>query len=126
VKLDGKKAALEGWFESYGLPKFEPEVRFHPVRRWRWDWALENTKIAVEISGDIWAYKNKGHSGGHQGVGQLRDFAKMNAGQILGWVVLQFTPQQMKNGEAAFVIRDALLARGWDLGPMNSTAAPRP
>ena len=111
MKFDGQPVDMTPWFTAYGFPKPEREVRFHPTRRWRWDYALMERKIAIEVNGDIWAYRTKGRIGGHQGRGQLRDFEKMNQGQILGWMVLQFTPDQFKTGEAAIVIGEALKSK---------------
>lgn len=108
MRLDGKTTDLTGWFESYGLPPFEPEYRFHPVRRWRFDYANKAYKVAVEINGGIWTH------GRHiRGSGYIGDRAKINAAQILGWIVLEFSPQQIKTGEAFVTIRDALNARDW-------------
>jgi very-short-patch-repair endonuclease len=73
---------------SFGLPRPEREVRFHPLRKWRWDYAFREAKIAVECDGGIWT-RGK-HS---RGAGILRDQEKRNAGTVMGWKVLVFTPQ---------------------------------
>jgi hypothetical protein len=43
----------------------------------------------------------------------LKDFEKKNAGQLLGWAVLECSPQQLKSGEIVPTIMGALRARGW-------------
>ena len=37
------------------LYDWEPEYRFHPVRRWRFDFANPEYKVAIEFEGGIWA-----------------------------------------------------------------------
>lgn len=44
-------AALEGC----GLPEPEREFRFHPTRRWRFDFAWKSEKVAVEIQGGLYS-----------------------------------------------------------------------
>lgn len=106
MKLDSKAAKLNGWFRSYGLPEPDAEVRFHPTRRWRFDYAWPQSKVAVEINGGIWT------KGRHiRGSGYIGDRAKINAAQILGWIVLEFSPEQIKTGEASLVVKEALEAR---------------
>lgn len=90
-----------------GLPEPVPELLFHPVRKWRFDWAWPAVKVALEIQGGVWV------SGRHsRGKGQIGDMAKLNEAQILGWIVLQATPQQVESGEALEVVRGAIAARG--------------
>jgi len=38
-----------------GLPAPTPEYRFHATRRWRFDYAFVQQKIAVEVEGGVWA-----------------------------------------------------------------------
>jgi very-short-patch-repair endonuclease len=79
----------------YGLPKPEKEYRFHPTRKWRFDFAWPNRKVAVEIEGGIW------NRGAHvRGAHFLSDCEKYNSAGALGWRVFRFVPQQLKKGEA--------------------------
>lgn len=88
---------------AHGL--FEPvaEFRFHPVRRWRFDWAWPERKVAVEIDGGIWT------RGRHtRGAGFLADMEKLNTAALLGWRVLRFTPAQVKDGSCWAWIKEIL------------------
>lgn len=68
------------------------ELKFHPMRRWRFDYAIPDVKVAIEIDGGLFG---KGHLGRHSGgMGQKNDMEKMNAAAVLGWAVLHFTPDQ--------------------------------
>lgn len=90
-------------WEIHGIPMPETEVRFHPTRKWRFDYAWLDSLVAVEIDGGIWARGR--HS---RGAGILKDNEKINAAQKLGWRVFRFTPQQLKAGEAQRFIREVL------------------
>lgn len=84
---------------------FEREFKFHPTRRWRADFHLPDYMILVEIEGGIWMKK-----GGHNtGFGIMRDMEKHSQAQILGYIVLRYTPNQVKSGQAIAEIRRALL-----------------
>lgn len=65
------------------------EYRFHPVRRWRFDYAIPDKKIAIEIDGGVWNYGRHNRASGY-----VADMEKFNAAASLGWVVLKFTPRQ--------------------------------
>jgi len=77
------------------LPQPKREYRFHNKRRWRFDFAWPEKKVAVEIEGGIW------HGGRHtRGRGFQADCEKYNAASEDGWTVFRFTPKQVKSGEA--------------------------
>lgn len=80
---------------AHKLPSVEREFRFHPVRKWRFDFAWPAQKFAVEIDGGLWV--NGRHS---RAKGLMADMEKRNAAQELGWMVFHFPPQQVKSGEA--------------------------
>ena len=77
-----------------GFPDPATELVFHPKRRWRLDYAWSTRMIAVEIHGGI-------HSGGRhtRGKGFVEDRAKMNEAALLGWTVLEVTPEHIKSGQ---------------------------
>lgn len=91
------KSSLEKKFEFILLAsklqkKFEPEVKFHPSRRWRFDFADWENMIAVELEGGTWI------QGGHsRGVGYEKDTIKYNEAVKLGWKVLRYTGKTMNN-----------------------------
>lgn len=66
----------------------ETEVRFHSIRRWRWDIAIPCVRLAVEVDG----------RGYHQmEEGERNDMEKANAGIELGWRVLRYPASTMRN-----------------------------
>lgn len=68
------------------------EYRFHPTRKWRFDFAWVRERIAVEIEGGAWS------QGRHtRGAGFSEDCAKYNAATCAGWRVLRFTGDMLRD-----------------------------
>ena len=88
---------------AHGLPEPDTEVVFAPPRKYRADYCWLAQKVIVEQNGQIW--KKGGHSSGR---GLLRDYAKSNLAQTLGFKYFVFTPQQMRSGEAIETLKDVL------------------
>lgn len=86
------------------VPPHQREYRFHPIRRWRFDFAFIERKIAVEIEGTTYFGKNRDGSmrlGRHQTAkGYASDCAKYNEALLMGWQVLRFPQSQVHSGEA--------------------------
>ena len=96
-----------------------------PVRRWRFDLAYVDLKIAVEVDGGL---LTGGRHGGQPSA--VRDIEKRLAAAVLGWRVLHFRPQQVQSGEALVWIEAALGRRKAPLLPSDrgwpvAAAAPR-
>ena len=69
----------------------EYEYRFHPTRRWRFDIAFPDWKIAIEIEGITPNVGRHQRMGGYE-----KDCEKYNAAQLLGWIVLRYSPRQIR------------------------------
>ena len=67
---------------------WEAEVRFDCLRRWRFDYASQSRRIAIEIEGGV--YSRGRHT---RPTGFLNDIEKYNAATLQGWRVLRCTPQ---------------------------------
>lgn len=75
-----------------GVPMPERQFLFHAVRRWRFDFAWPEIKLAIEIHGGNFSF------GGHnRGAQQAKDYEKGNEAILAGWRVLQFGTKQMGN-----------------------------
>jgi very-short-patch-repair endonuclease len=100
--------ALAFQMKMAGLPMPEREWRFHPTRKWRFDFAWPGDKLAVEVEGGIWL-SAKGKKGRHNtGAGIEADMEKYNAAALLGWRVLRVSPGHIRSGEALQWIGKAL------------------
>lgn len=90
----------------FGAP--QAEYRFHPVRKWRADAAFPELKVLCEYHGGLFM----GRKGGHQTVrGARNDWEKSNEAQLLGYLFLQFGPDETRSGEAMNVIARAIESR---------------
>ena len=91
------------------------EYKFHPVRKWRFDYAIPEVKIALEVEGGVFkkrSYLGKDGfieqtvGGRHtSGVGFLRDLEKYNAATSLGWKLLRVTPNDLLSRKTLEMIR---------------------
>lgn len=77
--------------QSIGIELIK-ELKFHPVRRYRFDYANEENKIAIESDGGIWRKGGGAHS---RPQNIERDMEKINLAQSLGWRVIRVKPQDL-------------------------------
>lgn len=81
---------FERLLRSVGLPTPMREHRFHPVRRWRFDYAWPSEMVALEVDGGVWT------GGRHtRGAGFLSDMEKLNAATVAGWRVVRVVPSKL-------------------------------
>lgn len=75
---------------SEGLPRPLLEHRFHPVRKWRFDYAWPEQKVALEVEGGVWT------GGRHtRGAGFLKDMEKYNEASAMGWRIVRCQPSDL-------------------------------
>lgn len=99
-------AWLAGVAEAFGVPEPVREYRFFPGRRWRFDYAWPDARVALEIEGGVWT------GGRHiRPVGFLGDIAKYNTAAVEGWVVLRATPEMLTEQAIWELVRRALQRR---------------
>lgn len=79
------------------------EYRFHPERKWRFDFYFPAVKLAVECEGGV--YTQGRHT---RGKGFLADAEKYNSAQAMGIQVLRFTPDQLLAEETYRIIIKAI------------------
>lgn len=101
------KSALEEEFlfhvKALGLPAPVPQYQIVQERRFRWDFAWPDYKVAVEIQGGTWS------GGAHgRGWGIERDCEKQNLAVLAGWRVLLFTGTMVHNGMSIAMLEKAL------------------
>ena len=107
---------LAGHLKLLGVPDPRRQFRFHPDRKWAFDFAwldrvtdeegntYDSTHgLAVEVEGGTWVGGRHSRGAGFEG-----DCSKYNAATLLGWRVLRFTGTMVKSWEAARTIKKAL------------------
>lgn len=106
-RIRGERArSLERQFglqlRAAGLTSFQPQVVFWPGRQWRLDWGDPLSLIGVEINGGTWLPK-----GAHNtGAGLARDYEKWTRAALLGWRLVFFDAQMVKDGRAIAWLED--------------------
>jgi hypothetical protein len=79
------------------------EHLFHPSRKWRFDYAIPEHKIALEVEGGVWT---RGRHTRPQGF--LGDVEKYNAATLLGWRVFRVTPDDLYRTKTLNLIKQAI------------------
>ena len=94
------------------LPVPEREFVFHPVRRWRVDFAWEEFRLLVEIEGLTAA------GGRHQRIKGFEEDAEKHAeAQRLGFTVVRLSPKQVRTGAGVRLVADMLERLAWNRHP---------
>lgn len=79
------------------------EYKFHPVRKWRFDYAIPEHKIALEVEGGVWT------GGRHtSSVGFLKDMEKYNTATLMGWRVFRTTPDELYRLKTLNLLKTAI------------------
>jgi hypothetical protein len=83
-----------------GLPVPVGEYRFHPGRRWQFDYAWPDYKLALELEGGIWTQGAHAHP-----LNIERDIEKYTEAAILGWRILRVQPADIVTRGLDIVMR---------------------
>ena len=93
-------------WHSLGGPQLEAEVRFHPTRRWRADFAHRESRTLIEIEGGVWV------GGRHnRGAGFMADAEKYLEATLGGWRVVRLASPQITADNLRRII--AAIKTGW-------------
>ena len=89
-----------------GLPDYKKEFKFHTTRKWRFDYSWPQIKVALEVHGGV--HTNGRHN---RGAGFTEDRVKMNTAALDGWLVIEATTEQVKNGLMRQWVESAIAQR---------------
>src|ERR1044072_7837334 len=81
---------LVAWSLANGIHVVQ-EHKFHPERKWRFDFALPDKKIGIEYEG-----LNSSKSGHTTLQGYTKDTEKYREAAIMGWTLLRYTVKNYK------------------------------
>ena len=101
-----KQAIFARLCAEAGLPAPVVEYRFHEQRRWRFDYAWVDTKVALEVEGGIFVQGR--HS---RGAGMLADMEKYSTAASMGWLIIRRTPSDLTSKQTIEFIKAAMVAR---------------
>jgi hypothetical protein len=94
---------VRSYWRMNKLPEPVAELQFHPVRKWRFDWAWEDERVALEVQGGLFV-----HGGHNRGGYLLKEHEKRNAAAIHGWRILYCQPKELCTLQMVETIRAAL------------------
>jgi hypothetical protein len=109
---------VEAFWDAHGIPHPTPEFKFHPDRKWRFDYAWEFNCgpalglddgdimipfIALEVQGGVFVQGR--HS---RGAAMLKEWEKLNAAAELGWRVIYCQPKDLLTTANANLIKRCL------------------
>ena len=79
------------------------EYKFHPTRKWRFDYAIPEYKIALEVEGGVWT---RGRHTSPKGF--LNDIEKYNTATLMGWRVFRTTPDDLYKSAIINLVKCAI------------------
>lgn len=85
-----------------GLPR--EELVFHAERKWRFDFAWPDKRVALEVEGGVFGFRDpktgKMRKGAHGSIsGIKRDIEKYNYAAAMGWLVIRCLPSNLLDPE---------------------------
>ncbi len=84
------------------LPAPHREYMFHATRRWRFDFAWPDRRLALEVEGG--AFSQGRHA---RGTGFTEDCEKYSEAALAGWIVLRATTAMVEDGRALALVERA-------------------
>lgn len=103
-RTDLERAALTRMKQG-GIPTPVAEYQGIPGRKFRFDFAWPEQRVAFEAEGGAW---DKGPSGHTSGVHFRKDCEKYSLAAANGWLVIRATTDQIHSGEFIPWLRQAL------------------
>lgn len=99
---------VDAYYRTLGLPKPVFELVFAPPRRWRFDIAWPDHKLAIEVQGGIFT------GGRHtRGAALIKEHEKLNKSASMGWRVLFIQPCDLCMNDTIILIKESL----WQSNP---------
>jgi len=122
AEAQARRTALEDRFAAQvhacHLPKPEREFTFHPTRKWRFDFAWPEHKVAAEIDGGTMGPVRGRHVSPE---GFERDAEKFNVAQAEGWRVFRYTSRMVRTGSAIIHLARELERAAFGYDPRSLT-----
>ncbi len=90
------------FYKEHGID-LTPEFKFHPTRKWRFDFLHEQSQVVLEVEGGV-------YSGGRhtRGSGFVKDIEKYNTATLMGYRVLRCVPNDVCMQETVDMMKEAI------------------
>ena len=98
-----KLAIVLPFFDQMGIHRPETEYVFHKTRKWRFDFAWPEHKVALEVEGGAFAYGRHTRPSGFK-----KDMEKYNQACLYGWRVFRTLPENLCTLDLAELLKAAL------------------
>lgn len=104
--MKGQQLVFNQLLMMCGISAPKPEYQFHQKRKWRFDYAWPDKKVALEVEGGIW---RKG-GGAHSHPSNIkRDIEKYNEATSLGWGILRVAPEDLMKQKTINLLQKTFL-----------------
>lgn len=100
------KDLFQRWLEDEIGKETEAEFRFYPSRMWRFDYAIPELKIAIEIDGGVWIQGRHNRASSY-----IKDAEKLNTAASLGWLVLRIVREYSYTNATLELIKRTIKTR---------------
>lgn len=87
------------YLREFHIPEPVMEHQFCPTRKFRFDFAWPEQKLALEVEGGVFI---RGAHGSISGI--MRDMEKYNLAALYGWRVLRVVPEKLCMADTATLI----------------------
>lgn len=108
AKCNGSDYVLVPLLKSASRFDMVREYKFHPTRKWRFDFAYPGLKVALEKEGGVFMGSRGRHTNGG---GFTADCEKYSVAASMGWLVIRATTAQINKLMFLAWLRDAISLR---------------
>lgn len=91
---------VNAFYREFNIPEPLYEHAFHPHRKWRFDLAWPDERVAIEVQGGLFV-----HGRHTRGAALIAEHEKLNHAAMLGWRVLFVQPDDLCLTSTAQMIR---------------------
>jgi len=103
MSITPREKIFRAWLEQHHIPPPVSELPFEPGRKWRFDYAWPEHRVALEIEGGV--YTRGRHT---RPAGYLKDLEKYNTATLRGWRLLRFPAHALFTPYTLSTLRSAL------------------
>lgn len=84
------------------------EYQFHGERKWRFDFAWPDMKLAIEVEGGTTQNGRHNRADGYE-----KDCEKYNTATAMGWTLFRFTAKMIHSGNAVMFVENYFKSHGY-------------